>query len=87
VKIVLLASCLLVGCAYQPELAATIGARRVNGESSPGACLVVTQRVTEHVGASYVHCSDPTAGKPLNQDYDVSDDVLGVTVRFGGHKR
>jgi hypothetical protein len=72
---------------YQPELAAVIGARRVNGESSPGACLVVTQRVTEHVGASYVHCSDPTAGKPLNQDYDVSDDVLGVTVRFGGHKR
>jgi hypothetical protein len=87
VKIVLLASCLLVGCAYQPELAATIGARRVNGESSPGACLVVTQRVTEHVGTSWLHCSNPAAGKPFNEDYDVSDDVLGVTVSFGGHER
>jgi hypothetical protein len=72
---------------YQPELAAVLGVRRVNGEGSPGACLVVTQRVTERVGASYVHCSDPTAGKPFNEDYDVSDDVLGVTVTFGGHKR
>jgi len=72
---------------YQPELAATLGVRRVNGEGSPGACLVVSQRFTEHVGASYVHCSDFTAGKPFNDDYDVSDDVLGVTVRWGGNER
>jgi hypothetical protein len=87
VRLLILLSCLLAGCTHTPELAITAGARRVNGENSPGACLVLSQKFTSHIGASFVHCSDPTAGKPFNEDYDVSDDVLGVTVRWGGQKR
>lgn len=81
----LVALCLLLcGCSHSPELTIVAGLRRVDGDTSPGACLVLKQQFAKHVGATYVHCSDPTAGKPFNRDWDVSDDVLGVSVTFGG---
>lgn len=77
----------LSACAYQPELAITAGARRVDGEHSPGACLIVTQRLSDRYDCRYIHCSDPESGQPFNDRYDVSDDVLGCGVSWGGAKR
>lgn len=78
---------LVTGCAYYPSMEIVGGARRVDGVMSPGACAIVRQQINERQGFYYIHCSDPTAGQPFNTDFDVSDDVVGYGIKFGGGKR
>jgi hypothetical protein len=81
----LLTVCLLAGCGlYTPRVEVTTGVRVVNGDTGMAACLNVNQRLRKHVSFTYLHCSDPRHGRPFNSDPDVSDDVLGVTVGWGG---
>lgn len=76
------------GCAYTPQVVVTAGARAVNGETSPGACLALIQRFEGgRLICSYTHCSDPAKGRPFNAQFDVSDDVLGCGASWGGQRR
>jgi hypothetical protein len=66
----------------------TTGVRIVNSDRLGMAnCLEVSQRLVEHVSVSYEHCSDIRYGKPFNEEYDLSHDVVGVTVGWGGNPR
>ncbi len=86
-RVVLLAL-LLVGCAYQPRVDITTGARLVNGDYLGMAnCLALSQQFSHRVGLKYEHCSDLRYGKPFNEKWDLSHDVVGVTVGWGGNKR
>jgi hypothetical protein len=87
VRVVVLAL-LLTGCAYQPRLEITTGARSVNREYLGMAnCLELSQQFARHVSVGYQHCSDIRYGKPFNEKFDLSHDVVGVTVGWGGNPR
>ncbi len=87
-RVVLLAL-LLVGCApYQPRVDITTGVRIINGDYAGMAnCLELAQQFTWRVGVKYEHCSDIRYGKPFNEHYDTSHDVVGLTIGWGGNPR
>jgi hypothetical protein len=87
VRLVLLVL-LLSGCAYQPRVTVSGGARVINrGEAGLVGCLAVTQRVTQRTAFEWEHCSDPSRGYPLDDRYDVSHDTLTIEYSWGGNKR
>lgn len=73
------------GCAPYVEIGG--GYRRVNGDDGLVGCFAAGNEFTDRTYLEYRHCSDPTKGRPVNDDYDVSHDVLTINHRWGGkHK-
>ena len=73
---------LAAGCAT--EVMVLGGPRLVDGETEPGAALIVTRRVTEHLACSYFHTSNPARGRPFNTKDSVSVDGAMCGWRWGG---
>jgi hypothetical protein len=67
---------LLAACAGT-EVTVLVGPRSVDGDSAPGAMLNVSRRIGEHGICSYVHLSDPSSGRPFNDNGETNDDIAG----------
>lgn len=84
-SVLMLAS--LSACTHTPQIDLIAGARRVNGQSGLGTCAVISQRLKERHRVYYLHCSDLSKGRPFNDRFDISDDVIGYGLSFGGKPR
>jgi hypothetical protein len=66
-------ACLLTGCANL-EVTALLGPRTVEGESEPGAFLMIARPIGKHGLCSYLHTSNPARGVPFNDKPSVEID-------------
>lgn len=82
------ASLLLCGCAYQPELMVGCGPRMVEGHLE-GACeLRLQQRFGEHGYCAYTHGSEPQDGRGGDRaEPDVDTEQTSCGLRWGGQQR
>lgn len=78
---------LLAGCAHSPELTVLVGPKRIEDDAQVGLTLMLTQRFGEHGACGYAHGSDPSHGKPFNDQEEITFDSVGCGARFGGKKK